>query len=320
MPYTLWLKNDVIIFYSHSTDETSETDTSIERVLNEKKDVPRVKDLGLGRGVDATDPHPWFNKSSFQVRNVSFDNLLGTEEGGYLRDYEMDVSSVTSQQASMAASIAVSQVPVKIGIEGELSRTVTTTRKVVGKRVVTRTIEFSAQFDDLLPDGITKADTFEGRLSKWVDERIEQSKKDQTRRGDYKTEAVKDCLEFVRHFHITHYVSSITLGATEYLVLSEAEYYTKVSSKGKVGYEPVAQLNASSSFSKKFTSKSSDLQEIGKIVDDKVKRGATDEAVIGTEIQSIHHLVQATPLREALQEALTGYICERKDKTSKRVM
>ena len=104
---------DAIIFYTHST--------TIERVLDEKKDVPRVEDFGLGRGVDATDPRPWFNKSLFRVRNVSFENLIGTDEGGYLHNYETEISSVTSQQASLTPSIAVSQAPVKIGIEGEES-------------------------------------------------------------------------------------------------------------------------------------------------------------------------------------------------------
>ena len=164
----------------------------------------RVIDLGLGRGVDASDPSPWLHKSSFQVRNVTIDNIIGTEEGGLLQSYEREVSSVTRQQAEMKASVAVPQAPVNLGMEGELSRSVSTTRKAIGKRVMNRTISFASQFDDL-PQSSSKSVatddalketsaprvvyenaaekreaererehffTFEERLSKWILERI----------------------------------------------------------------------------------------------------------------------------------------------------
>ena len=60
-------------------------------VLTEKE-MGRMIDMGLGRGVDATDPSPWVSKSSFQVRRVTFDSVIGTEEGGALQSYEREIS------------------------------------------------------------------------------------------------------------------------------------------------------------------------------------------------------------------------------------
>ena len=62
-----------------------------QAVLTEKE-MGRMIDLGLGRGIDATNEKPWVNKSSFQVRRVSFDNVIGTEEGGALQSYEREIS------------------------------------------------------------------------------------------------------------------------------------------------------------------------------------------------------------------------------------
>ena len=59
-------------------------------VLTEKE-MGRMIDMGLGRGVDATDASPWVSKSSFQVRDVTFDSVIGTEEGGALQSYEREI-------------------------------------------------------------------------------------------------------------------------------------------------------------------------------------------------------------------------------------
>ena len=61
----------------------------------DEKNIQRIIDLGLGRGVDATDPTPWRNKTSFQVRTVTTDNIIGTEEGGCVQSYEKEVTSLS---------------------------------------------------------------------------------------------------------------------------------------------------------------------------------------------------------------------------------
>ena len=114
-------------------------------------EVQRLIDLGLGRGIDATNPTPWKNKSSFQVREISptLGNIIGTEEGGAHQYYENEISSVTSQQANVKLSVNEPHGKVKIGMDGEQSRSVSKVRKAAGEKVITRTISFRADFDDL---------------------------------------------------------------------------------------------------------------------------------------------------------------------------
>ena len=99
-----------------------------EAVLT-KDEIQRVIDLGLGRGMDATNPKPWLNKSSFQVRRVAIENVIGTEEGGALQSYKREVTSVQTQQTDLKASVTIPQSPVTIGVDAEQSRSVSSRRR-----------------------------------------------------------------------------------------------------------------------------------------------------------------------------------------------
>ena len=346
-------------------------------------EVSRMIDLGLGRGVDATLASPWSMKSSFQVRQVTLDNIIGTEEGGALQAYEREISSVTTQQSTLKSSISVPQAPVTMSLEGEYSRSSSSTRKAVGKQIINRTISFRADFDDI-PQGMINdasgpskpgkemddtdtgsastrlyADlrrgsvaivqtqfTFEQRLAEWILERVLQRWEKacaqaresgnpepkrptiigvnpladiaeylKTASTDDKKSVFNDCTSFVRHFRITHYVSAIQLGAAEYRVLSENEYYKKVSTSGTFGLEAVAKFVASESYSKKSKVKASDTRQIGKIIKDKVERGSYDEAVVGIKILPIHTLVKLRYLHLALRKALLDYVDQQGDTT-----
>ena len=348
-------------------------------------EVSRMIDLGLGRGVDATQASPWSMKTSFQVRQVTLDNIIGTEEGGALQAYEREISSVTTQQSSLKSSISVPKAPVTISLEGEYNRSSSSTRKAVGKQVINRTISFRADFDDI-PQGAVHDNsnpskpekemddtdtgsattrlyaavrrtsvavaqtqfTFEQRLAEWILERVLQrwekacmqareSGNPEPKRptiigvnpiadiAEYLREAstddkkcvFHDCTNFVRHFRITHYISAIQLGASEYRVLSENEYYKKFSSSGTFGLEAIGKFVASESYSKRSKVKASDTRQIGKIIKDKVERGSYDEAVVGIKIQPIHTLVKLRYLHLALRRALLDYVDEQGDTTCK---
>jgi hypothetical protein len=351
-------------------------------------EMSRMIDLGLGRGVDATHASPWSMKSSFQVRQVTLDNIIGTEEGGALQAYEREISSVTTQQSTLKSSISVPQAPVTMSLEGEYSRSSSSTRKAIGKQVINRTISFRADFDDIPQQGAASNDgdsdsskpektlvdmdtgsantnlyaglrrtsvavvqtqfTFEQRLAEWILERIlqrwdkacaqaKQSGNPQPKRPaiigvnpiadiaeylkeastDDKKNVYHDCTDFVGHFRITHYVSAIQLGAAEYRVLSENEYYKKVSTSGTFGLEAVAKFVSSESYSKKSKIRASDTRQIGKIINDKVARGSYDEAVVGIKIQPIHTLVKLRYLHLALRRALLDYVDQQGDTTCK---
>ena len=117
-------------------------------VLN-VEDYARLLALGLGRGVDGTDPKPWRNKTSFQVRRqINGNTLIGTDEGGYFQSYVSEVSSVLTQQTKLSASITVQKSPVDIGIDAEHTRSFHKTKKALGVKIITRTICFKTDFED----------------------------------------------------------------------------------------------------------------------------------------------------------------------------
>lgn len=111
-------------------------------------EIGRIVDLGLGRGVDITKTSPWLEKSSFQVRRVDVENIIGTEEGGSLQNYEREIVSIQDQQCELKASITVPKSPVTIGVDAEMARSHAARRRSIGKKVVNRTISYRADFHD----------------------------------------------------------------------------------------------------------------------------------------------------------------------------
>ena len=343
------------------------------------EDIFRFVDLGLGRGIDATNPTPWLNKSSFQVRRVHEDNIIGTEEGGALQSYEREVTSVHTQQTSMKSSIVVPQSPITLGTDAEQSRSVSTSRRAIGRRVINRSISFRDDFIDVPLSGaktfttaqeetaseihlhttskkqgetdITDAQqsilTFEERLAQWLVQRISAHRlkvkalerlssdgavdsegqassailSDQLspleslaliiergNRSELKL-LINGCREFVYHFRITHYVSSIEMGAAEYRVLTEQEYLSKVGLSGSFGLEKLVNAAFSSTSSFKKSIKASDLRKIGTISrDGTVIRGSYGEAVVGVKIQPLTNLVRLQFLQLALKKALVQFV------------
>jgi hypothetical protein len=117
-----------------------------ERVITIEQ-IGAFEDLGLGRGVDATNPTPWLNKSAFQVRQVTYNNIIGTEEGNLFQGFVNEVESTQNLQTNLKASIPLSQ-QVNLGIDSELSRSYSSTQKSVGRKIITRTIAFRDNSDD----------------------------------------------------------------------------------------------------------------------------------------------------------------------------
>ena len=219
-----------------------------ERTIS-KEEIDNFIDLGLGRGVDATNPTPWLNKSAFQVRTATTNNVIGTEEGNLFQSFVNEVESTQHLQTSLSASIPASQL-VSIGMDSELSRGYSVSQKSVGRKIVTRTISFCAGFDDigdsthLSADTSPDKETFENQLFMWIFNKLKEKYEflddddidphhwmfvllNQDELSDY-------CYKFVKTFSITHYVHSLELGASYYQVMSSKKYETKVSNKTKV--------------------------------------------------------------------------------------
>ena len=53
-----------------------EAASPIRRVMK-IEEIDSFQDLGLGRGVDATNPTPWLNKRPLQIREVTYSDIIG---------------------------------------------------------------------------------------------------------------------------------------------------------------------------------------------------------------------------------------------------
>ena len=148
------------------------------------RDIQRIIDLGLGRGVDATDPTPWKNKTSFQVRPVTIENIIGTEEGGCVQSYEKEVSSLSEIRGLASASVTDPKTAMSVGVEGEYSQSSSSRYRVVGTKVLNRTISFKDHCNDGDLQPQLESNSFEAWLRRWIlrqaDVDVDSEKKKQT--------------------------------------------------------------------------------------------------------------------------------------------
>ena len=311
----------------------------------EEQEIQRFIDLGLGRGVDAANRFPWENKSAFKVRAVLFDQLIGTEQGGILQTYQQEVTSITVQQGKLKASIAIPHSPVDVNLDAETSRSATNTRRITGRKLVTRTVSFALRFRDRIVKDVQESPTaipafirddatevtFEFRLANWILRRIGASIDpsaaadleevpdiphpikalkeyvEKTSQGD--DVLLSHCISFIREFRITHFVTSMDLGATEFQVYTEAEYVKKYGAGGGIGVSQIGNVSVSGSTSSKTTTTTTDTKKIGLIgKDDSVKRGSLGEAVVGVKLLPVTSLIQEYDLlHRAMKTALLQY-------------
>ena len=184
-------------------------------------------------------------------------NIIGTEESGTKEKYEKEVSTAATQQVKIRLALDEPSSQVKIGMDSQCSRSTTFTKRISGTKVKTRTISFRVDCNDLpaftsthnsssnklpspqtgephLPQSIDSDEPFndfEKSLYSWILKRIHgrqeneelpkktlaqylQSHPDSSELN----EIMKDCKLFVKNLGITHYISSIELGALEYNV------------------------------------------------------------------------------------------------------
>ena len=235
-----------------------------------REEIQRIKDFGLGRGIDCTDEFPWINKKAVQVCLVEFETVIGTEEGGALDSFDHKVDGVEDwKPAKCSLPIA----PIYLDLDVEYSRSSTQNRHTIGKRVATRTMS-------LIPPGTLVAGQNDDSI-----------------------------VEFFTKYHITHYVSEIQLGAEMYRTATESQYTSLVSGKGTFGVEnskPFSDLKSSKSWKK--TENLSSLKQIGNIsTEGRVERGSYDEAVIKVRFESITSLMKDATTKGRLQRLIKSY-------------
>lgn len=301
------------------------------------QEIARFVDMGLGRGVDFTDHSPWANKSSFQICHPRFDDITETDEGGLLQCYESRVTSTSDIQAQMKASVSFPNSPVCLGITGEVTRVPSSLKKVISQKVTNRTISFRmGSLSESKPnteetDSHEQPPPFEETVSTWIWHQIchrdAARKREELREKsaicllhDYVQGANKkaissvidDCVDFVQSFRVTHYVSSITLGASEHTVVARSKR-TKIAREGSnVSVSQMASAQQKFTLHSIFSKSAMSTRLLGRIMDGRVQRGSSDEVVIEVKILPIYSLIRQNPfLFLALHKAILDYAEDR---------
>jgi hypothetical protein len=312
-----------------------------------REEIQRFVDLGLGRGVDSTDPRPWANKTAFQVRNPIAERFneifIGTDEGGLLQSYHSRFTSQEDVQVQLKASISIPHTPVSLSVEGELSRSSSSSRKVEGQKATNRTISFrmESQSDSELDTqgSIQLPPSFEEIISRFIWKQICYRNKDRKLeevrgrgaihllgnylQGSSKEEAnlvAYDCIDFVYSFGVTHYVSSITLGASEHTVVAKSTSSRDAKQGSGISIPLAATTQHKSSRVSMFSKSTLNTRCLGRIVDGRVERGSGSEAVIEVKILPIYSLIHHNPfVYLALHKATLDYTEERAPQPGEKI-
>lgn len=208
-----------------STDAPSTEASNFTILEGEGK---RLKRLGLGKAIDATHPHPWTSKSPYQAKDVATNkDLVITTEGHHVQNFTEVVQNYFDIQGSLESSLTIPNQPIGIGVAADVHRSQTDIQIIRGKTVSTRTIAFKIKWEG------GKKTRFEQHLEHYLE-------REKGLQQEQKSEA-ELCYEFLKSLGgITHYISSVTLGAMEYSVqrLQVAGAGGKVNSRA--GFGPYA--------------------------------------------------------------------------------
>ena len=240
---------------------------------------------------------------------------------------------------------------VHIGVDSDYTRTIIAEHCVIGRRVINRTIgfrddikelpfrppivsscspsQFSAgsgrsPFEDQLfkwirdsyADCETKAESLTDLLHLLISQHSELTEK-QAAEGALVRESILLCKQFIQYLHVTHYVTSITLGAAEYERMTENEYLKKMKLSGTFGLDNFVSSRLKASKRSHTAKRTYNFWTIGTIEGEgkcgHVPHSIENEAVIKVETKPIHHLVRDPLLGNVLRAAVQEYISEHKD-------
>lgn len=254
--------------------------------------------FGLGFGVDATNPVPMLNRHG-TVRLV-LQNLKNVEEATMResRAYEEVISSAVAFSASVVRQASkISAENRACPVETERDKT----REMVarGTKKVTRVVSFKSFCSEEyhLTDSLDVEDSiFEREVCAWIMEEFPDvcsmsGESDAEQVQDYLTKfpdsidkIIDSVFAFIKAEKVTHYISSITLGAIQYSVNTTMNSTIAICSCSENDEQNLCVGDLSM-----------------------VERGR-GEAVIGYQILPVYMLVRQEAVKKAVQKAVQFYL------------
>ena len=270
----------------------------------------RLAEMGMGKAVDSTQKQQWEKKTTYQAKEITgIGDLVVITEGFHKKEFADDVESFHELQANIGASVTISNMPIQIGVAADAQRSFSSSQHMSGTTIITRTIAFKTSHSHSSQVNPEKRTAFETDLEHWLGRK--GCCTDEEGKLTYGDNSSHECLMFLRALGgVTHYISSITLGAMEYLTKTIRSTTTVTSSSASVGMKGTASAESGSKFTKKSSGKHKQHSEIGRIPDKgrMIKPRSTAEAVIRFSVSPLTNLVANDDLKVHLESAIKQYV------------
>lgn len=263
-----------------------------------------LQELGLGVAIDITAKHPWATKSSFVAKKTTKeDDLVVVNECNKFHSSREHVEKYSEIQAGLESSFRPDpSKPINVTVAADVHRSNTRSKTIEHETILTRTVAFRARD----PANREKCkEEFELNLHNYLEDNgcFRNSKYDET------TNHV--CLHYLKELGgVTHYVSSITLGATKYHVHLNSTLFNSLSTSSGIAADSFVAASVKSKASRKVFQSQSKRHEIGKIPDKRsiLHFRTKGEAVVKCSYNSLANLVSNRQLREQLEMGIHEYI------------
>ena len=301
-------------------------------LTDDSSELKILEELGLGVAIDITVKQPWARKSAFQAKSVlQANDLIATNESNQFLKTSQHVESYSEMQAGLESKFRPDpSKPISVHIAVDFHRNHTKSKTIKGTTVLTRTVAFRAK--DPTTRRQDNEEKFERNLHTWLQRQNLVSCKDcgknpniescQCADYTYNPKTNHYCIDYLRELGgVTHYVSSITLGATKYHIERNSTLFRSLSNSTGVS---VASTSEKTKASRKAVESCSKQQQVGKVpqyddgnLRELLKFRTKGEAVVQCSYNSLSNLVFNLQLRKYLELGIQEYIDLQKNGTRK---
>ena len=306
-------------------------------LTDDSSELKILEELGLGVAIDITVKQPWARKSAFQAKSVlQANDLIVTNESNQFLRTSQHVESYSEMQAGLESKFRPDpSKPISVNIAVDFHRNHTKSKTIKGTTVLTRTVAFRAK--DPTTRRQDNEEKFERNLHTWLRRQNLVSCKDcgtnpniescQCADYTYNPKTNHYCIDYLRELGgVTHYVSSITLGAKKYQIELNSTLFTSLSTATGISADSIASASVKTKSTRKVFQSSSKEQLIGKLpqhdqanLRDLLKFRTKGEAVVQCTYNSLANLVSNPDLRKQLDLGIQEYIDKQKNGTRKSI-
>ena len=301
-------------------------------LTDDSSELKILEELGLGVAIDITVKQPWARKSAFQAKSVlQANDLIATNESNQFLKTSQHVESYSEMQAGLESKFRPDpSKSISVHIAVDFHRNHTKSKTIKGTTVLTRTVAFRAK--DPTTRRQDNEEKFERNLHTWLRRQNLVSCKDcgtnpniescQCADYTYNPKTNHYCIDYLRELGgVTHYVSSITLGATKHHIERNSTLFRSLSNSTGVS---VAFTSEKTKASRKAVESCSKQQQVGKVpqyddgnLRELLKFRTKGEAVVQCSYNSLSNLVFNLQLRKYLELGIQEYIDLQKNGTRK---